>query len=165
MSAHPRRFVNGVAVHFSKALIYFIHAAVRSFDQAGIISEIVNRIIGILTLFRTKIDGAFSDEDMFYLRSCGAHLNLLIYHLCKTNKSSTSISDWDLEAMRQQYALTNRETQLLARIYQYYNIDEMARELGITEHTVQKHLQNLFKKMNVSSRWDILRISSRLHHF
>ena len=122
-------------------------------------------ILGILTLFRTKIDGAFSDEDMFYLRSCGAHLNLLIYHLCKTNKSSTSISDWDLEAMRQQYTLTNRETQLLARIYQYYNIDEMAQELGITEHTVQKHLQNLFKKMNVSSRWDILRISSRLHHF
>ena len=64
--------------------------------------------------------------------------------------------------MRQQYALTNRETELLAQIYQYYNIDEMARELGITEHTVQKHLQNLFKKMNVSSRWDILRISSRL---
>lgn len=123
------------------------------------------KILGVLTLFRTKIDGAFSDEDMFYLRSCGAHLNLLLHNLCTTKKSSNSISDSDLEAMRQQYALTNRETELLSRIYQYYNIDEMARELGITEHTVQKHLQNLFKKMNVSSRWDILRVSSRLHHF
>lgn len=117
-------------------------------------------ILGVLTLHRTKIDGIFSDEEMFYLRSCGTHLNLLIHHILEYKENTGYISETDLETLRTKYTLTNRETQLLSLIHQYYNIDEMAQKLQITEHTVQKHLQNLFKKMNVASRWDVLRIRS-----
>ena len=31
---------------------------------------------GILTLFRTKIDGDFTDDDMFFFRSLGKHINV-----------------------------------------------------------------------------------------
>lgn len=115
-------------------------------------------ILGVLTLFRTRIDGTFSDEEMFYLRSCGTHLNLLINRILEKKEPCHTVTPSDIEALHLQYSLTSRETQLLSLIYQYYNIEEMADELQITTHTVQKHLQNLFKKMNVSSRWDILRI-------
>lgn len=118
------------------------------------------RILGVLTLFRTRIDGIFTDEDMFYLRLCGTHLNLVINQMLENKKSVYSKSEADIEVLAQKYSLTNREMQLLSMVYQYYNIDEMASELEITENTVQKHLQNLFRKMNVTSRWDILRIQT-----
>lgn len=117
------------------------------------------KALGILTLFRTRIDGAFSDEDIFFLRSCGAHLNLLIHHLQSQRVSGSSATD--IEFLKQNYSLTNRESELLTLILSYCTIEEMAHKLKITEHTVQKHLQNLFRKMNVSSRWDILRLSCK----
>ena len=117
------------------------------------------KALGILTLFRTRIDGTFSDEDMFFLRSCGAHLNLLIHHLQNPRISGGSAPD--AEFLKQQYCLTNRESELLSLTFSYCTIEEMAQKLDITEHTVQKHLQNLFKKMKVSSRWDILRLSCK----
>lgn len=115
------------------------------------------QILGVLTLFRTRIDGVFMDEDMFYLRSCGFHLNLLIHRILQDKETYRTVTEDDIRKMKLRYSLTGRETQLLAMIYRYYNIDEMAAELHITEHTVQKHLQNLFKKMNAASRWDVLR--------
>ena len=35
---------------------------------------------------------------------------------------------------------------------------EIADALGIRENTLQKHLQNLFRKLNVTSKWEILRL-------
>ena len=116
------------------------------------------RILGVLTLFRTRIDGVFSDEDMFYLRSCGSHLNLLVNHILDSTNAAHTITASELDSLQQKYSLTGREAQLLSMIYQYFNIDEMAEKLQITENTVQKHLQNIYRKMGVTSRWDILRI-------
>lgn len=116
------------------------------------------KILGVLTLFRTKIDGTFSDEDMFYLRSCGMHLNLRIDTMIHAQKPLSTITRAELEALKLKYRLTARETELLSLIYEYNTINEMAERLSITEYTIQKHLQNIFNKMNVSSRWAILKI-------
>ena len=35
---------------------------------------------------------------------------------------------------------------------------EIAQSLGIRENTLQKHLQNIFRKTNVTSRWELLRL-------
>ena len=57
--------------------------------------------------------------------------------------------------------LTNRELQIAEQIYQYRNNDEIAGSLGIRENTLQKHLQNIFRKTNVTSRWELLRFRMR----
>ncbi|NSK76881.1 helix-turn-helix transcriptional regulator [Blautia massiliensis] len=54
--------------------------------------------------------------------------------------------------------LTARELQIAEQIFQYRNNDEIAQSLGIRENTLQKHLQNIFRKTNVTSRWELLRL-------
>ena len=40
------------------------------------------------------------------------------------------------------------------------NNDEIARSLTIKETTLQKHIQNIFRKCQVSSKWELLRLLS-----
>ena len=50
------------------------------------------RLLGLLTLYRTSIDGAFTTDDMFFIRSLGMHLNAVMHRLLDT-KPVRSISD------------------------------------------------------------------------
>ena len=107
-------------------------------------------LLGILTLFRTEKDGPFTNEDMFYLQAIGMHLNAVLYQITHSLPQ------------------TNDLKQTLARLkntcqqsYQYRNNDEIAGSLGIRENTLQKHLQNIFRKTNVTSRWELLRFRMR----
>ncbi|MGN0483594.1 MAG: LuxR C-terminal-related transcriptional regulator [Lachnospiraceae bacterium] len=117
------------------------------------------KLYGLLTLFRVKADGDFTNEDLFYLRALGPHLNAVLYRLCTPSPSS---SDQDLSsqlvALQQEYKLTNREAQLLNLIFLYRTNAEIADEMQIQENTIQKHMQNIFRKMNVSSKWELLRL-------
>lgn len=113
------------------------------------------KFLGIVTLFRTKIDGAFTEEDMFYLRSFGIHLNVVINHLSAESINATSTNT--IQELQKTYELTNRETELLKMIFEYKNNQEITELCSIQENTLQKHLQNIFRKMNVSSKWDLLK--------
>jgi DNA-binding NarL/FixJ family response regulator len=48
--------------------------------------------------------------------------------------------------------LTGRELQVLALVATGRNNREIAEELSISDHTVRRHLQNIFAKAGVSSR-------------
>lgn len=121
------------------------------------------KMLGVLTLFRTNIDGAFSDDDMFYLRSLGLHLNAVVHRLCAF-PSRTWETERLIGELRIQYQLTGREEQILTFLYDYRNNNEIAEALGISEHTLQKHLQNIFRKMHISSKWELLRLT-RSHSY
>ena len=60
--------------------------------------------------------------------------------------------------MKDRYCLTGREVEILSHLYQFETNAEIADTLGIRENTLQKHLQNLFRKLNVTSKWEILRL-------
>lgn len=115
--------------------------------------------LGILTLFRTKIDGSFNDDDMFYLRSMGLHLN---YALNRINNMLSDTSDNDmkkhLENLKEKYNLTPRESEILSLIFEFRGNDEIAELLNIQENTLQKHMQNIFRKTNAASRWKLLQL-------
>ena len=42
-------------------------------------------------------------------------------------------------------------------LFRFYSNDEIASKMEISENTIQKHLQNLFRKLNVSSKWELLK--------
>lgn len=113
------------------------------------------KFLGVLTLFRTRVDGCFTEEDMFYLRSFGMHLNLAMYHILE-NPVDENRQD-NLTSLAGQFDLTNRETEILSLIFEFKTNIEIAEELDLRENTVQKHNQNIFRKMNVSSKWELLR--------
>ena len=112
-------------------------------------------LLGVLSLFRTKIDGEFSDEDMFYLRSLGMHLNAVLYKITTDSENKVS-KRASIEGLQKQYGLTVREAQILELIFQFQNNEEIVEKLAIKENTLQKHMQNIIRKMNASSKWDLL---------
>ena len=117
-----------------------------------------NKLLGILTLFRTKIDGTFSDGDMFLLRSLGPHLNAVVYKLLVLNTAQTNGQNtFHIDELADTYHLTPKETELLTQIFSFKSNEEIADEMNISTNTFQKHLQNIFRKLNVSSKWELLK--------
>lgn len=62
-----------------------------------------------------------------------------------------------VEDIRKHYGLTARETQILERIMQFDSNEEIAEEYDISSLTVQKHIQNLLRKLEVSSRLELFK--------
>lgn len=62
-----------------------------------------------------------------------------------------------MEDIRKHYGLTARETQILERILQFDSNEEIAEEYDISSLTVQKHILNLLRKLEVSSRLELFK--------
>ena len=54
------------------------------------------------------------------------------------------------------FGLTSRELQVIALIVAGYTNKDLARKLGISEHTVKHHLTNTFDKLGVSNRLELV---------
>lgn len=52
-------------------------------------------------------------------------------------------------------ALTERQSQIANMIADGYKNQEIAKELGLSFHTVKNHIHNIFDTMRVKSRLDI----------
>lgn len=111
------------------------------------------KFLGVITLFHTKKDSPFTEEDISLLRSLGRHLNL-IYGKFLPNVSSVSLGIGTKKISKDMH-LTRRETEILQLVYQTKGNSEICELLHITEHTLQKHLQNIYRKLNISSRLEL----------
>ena len=116
------------------------------------------RLLGLLTLYRTRIDGAFATDDMFYMRALGMHLNAVMHRILTPAPATPVVNQAHLTVLQKKYALTGRETEILSHLYRFESNTEIADALGIRDNTLQKHLQNLFRKQGVASKWEILRL-------
>jgi DNA-binding NarL/FixJ family response regulator len=72
--------------------------------------------------------------------------------------SSEAVSDqFDLNALRQQYRLTRRETAVLRHLLDGLSNQEISEELGIAVQTVKDHLSIIYGKHGVQDRFSLLR--------
>jgi DNA-binding CsgD family transcriptional regulator len=58
------------------------------------------------------------------------------------------------------HKLTKRETQICGFIAQDMDVKAVAGYLGISEHTCKRHLENIYRKLGISRRRDLLNILS-----
>lgn len=58
--------------------------------------------------------------------------------------------------LRQQIGLSERETEVLARLIRGEQTKQIAFTLGISVHTVRRHIESLMAKLNTSSRATLL---------
>ncbi|MCD7855043.1 MAG: LuxR C-terminal-related transcriptional regulator [Clostridiales bacterium] len=113
------------------------------------------QLLGVLTLFRTKTDGAFEEGELFFLRALGQHLNRVMYSIINKKTGSEVISSKDLAL---KFGLTRREEEILRLVSEYKSNDEIAETLDIRQNTIQKHLQNIFRKTNTASKLELIRL-------
>ena len=113
-------------------------------------------VYGILTLYRKNSDGAFNDNDVFYLHSLNKHINYLFHSLLDTIPSISGTSK--LEELTNTFLLTRRESEIMGYIRQCLSDDEILINIPVSKHTLQKHIQNIYRKCGVSSRRELLRL-------
>lgn len=70
----------------------------------------------------------------------------------------TASSQVDLNAVRREFGLTRRETDLVRFVLDGRTNQEISRECGIIEQTVKDHLSNVYRKMDVKNRVALLRL-------
>ena len=58
------------------------------------------------------------------------------------------------------YSLTPREKEIVALILTGETNAVIARNLFISESTVKKHINNVFRKLGITSRWELLKLIS-----
>lgn len=127
------------------------------YDSLQYASVYQERLLGILTLFRTREMGTFSADEAFLMNAIGMHLNLVLFRLSQSRQEHGDLKQ-TMEALQTQYHLTPRELEIAQQVFLFRDNDEIAAALGIRSNTLQKHLQNIFRKTNVASRWELLRL-------
>ncbi|MGA3328410.1 MAG: helix-turn-helix transcriptional regulator [Terriglobia bacterium] len=69
---------------------------------------------------------------------------------CQVNASYVPIEG------RQDFGLTARERQVIALVSASYTNKDVAEKLGISQNTAKHHLSNVFDKLGVSNRLELL---------
>lgn len=114
------------------------------------------KFFGVVTLFHTREDPPFSEDDIALLKSLSRHLNYA-FSRPAPGSSSLEIPAVDLTKIPEGEHLTPRENEILGLIYRMKTNQEICEQLRITDNTLQKHLQNIYRKLNISSRLELFR--------
>ncbi|MCC6093872.1 MAG: helix-turn-helix transcriptional regulator [Eubacterium sp.] len=134
------------------------------------------KFLGVITLFRTKEDPPFTDDDITLLKSLDKHLNYIYGHLLLSGSSDGQGQDSSREAKKEalptdqaehlmeQAGLTRRESEIVRLVMQAISNDQICRQLHITANTLQKHMQNIYRKFHISSRLELFRTLGGTDH-
>lgn len=115
-----------------------------------------NRILGVFNLFRNETLGDFKEKDIYILNVLKGHIANIIYNLCS---KKAEVKDFDrFDYVKNKYELTKRECEILKLISKGLLNNEIGDTLSISLSTVKKHIYNLFNKMGVNSRTQLVNL-------
>lgn len=111
--------------------------------------------LGLLALYKSREMGDFSEEEQFLLQLMGEHLNV---RFCREQRKVAVVST-ELKsryAYIAKYHLTEREAEILGLILSGLDNADIATRLVVSPNTLKKHLQNIYRKIGVGSRIQLL---------
>ncbi len=113
-------------------------------------------LYGSITLFRDEIED-FSEEDVFVLQILTEHItaNLSCLYPNGIKKSPAFHCSDD---MVEKYHVTPRENEIISLIFKGLTNREIGETLFITENTVKKHLNTIFRKLNIRTRAQLVQM-------
>ena len=110
-----------------------------------------------LALYRTREEGLFTEQDTFCLRALANHINLA-WGRCLRGRKESAAAGRSMEELTAEYQLTRREEEILGLVFRELNNEEILEKITISQNTLHKHLQNLYRKCGVSSRLGLLKL-------
>ena len=119
---------------------------------AGIILAENNKLVGELTLFRSKLQGDFSERDVCILDILREHLEIRLQLSTEVKYDTSYIKHLQLLKI----GLTQREIEILELIINDYSTDDISTKLNISIHTTKKHLSNIYSKLDISNRLQLV---------
>ncbi|HEX3026169.1 MAG TPA: helix-turn-helix transcriptional regulator [Clostridia bacterium] len=126
---------------------------------AGGFSVMEKKILyGSANLFRCREHGDFTAHELEILRILNTHISKRFHYLFPSGLTQSA------EATPESinfHALTSREMEVMECICEGLLNKEIADKLKISEFTIKKHIGNIFRKMNVTNRYQLM---SKIYH-
>jgi len=111
-------------------------------------------LYGSITLFRAS-DQDFTDEEMYILQLLTEHITASFTRKYP-NGIRKSLSCKCDDGLIEKYHITIRENEIISLIFKGLSNREIANNLYITENTVKKHINTIFRKLNVRTRTQLV---------
>ena len=109
--------------------------------------------LGSIALYRTSKAGDFSNKDMYILEQIFTHLQNRLSEIADELNSNNSPY-----ILKSKYKITEREADIIKKIFDGKTNAEIAECLYISENTVKKHISSIFSKCNISNRAKLIRL-------
>ncbi|WP_419824889.1 LuxR C-terminal-related transcriptional regulator [Anoxybacterium hadale] len=146
----------------SEVLYKEMYAPVGIHYSAQLSISLHDSFLGIISLYRNKADGDFSDDNLFILELLKEHLAFRLYHNTSLLQSSASDlkgkTHYDTSHYITQFHLTVREVEVLGLLLGGLSGTRICEVLCISPHTLKKHTLSIYKKLSVSSRWELFHL-------
>ncbi|GHV11763.1 hypothetical protein FACS1894219_03470 [Clostridia bacterium] len=126
----------------------------------GIVFIKEEKTLGILNIFRVNELGDFSEKDLKILRIVKDHIANIIYSLRRNSKTLDGKITINPEDMSK-YNLSNRESEIIQMLLDGKSNRDICDVLFISLSTVKKHVYNIFNKLGINSRTQILKMLKR----
>ncbi len=112
--------------------------------------------LGVVSLYRTKDEGDFLENEVFILNLIKDHLALRLYPNIHS-KTSFSPKSPKITEYEKKYEMTKKEIEVLELLLKGHTNDEISAFLYISPNTLRKHLTHIYKKIGISSRWELFK--------
>lgn len=126
---------------------------------AGMIICSDEKFLASVAIYRSQKKGDFTDRDLFILEQFLPHLQIVFEENPQFSKKADDMPSY---LLKNRYRLTEREIQVTHYIHKGFSNSEIACELGISLNTVKKHIYNIFQKLEVSSRAQLISFLNEL---
>lgn len=123
-----------------------------------------NEPIGLLQLFRDSQSEDFSKREIFIMEQIYKHLAYRLNYESKKSSTRFFYGKGYVERIRRQYQFTDREMELFGYAVKGFTNIEIAEKVNISIHTVKKHFHNIYDKMGVSGRVELLNTLPRSYN-
>ncbi len=142
-------------VEFERSQYYQLMG--QSMYYRAIIPLVVrDRQAGIIGILKTKEEGAFTKEEMFFLRKASPFISAMYkYSLERENPlfSTRATRTEDIIIRRAKtLGLTRRETEVALLIVKGFSNDQISEALSISNHTTKTHIENIYLKAGTNRR-------------
>lgn len=127
------------------------------FYGAGLLLIRNNRISGILELFRGSDIADFNEKDVYVLNVLKAHIENIIFNVVQMSRKQ-AMTEKSMKSMKERYDLTDREYEILKLLNNGCSNKEICDKLVISPSTVKKHIYNIYSKMGVKSRAQLINL-------
>ncbi len=128
----------------------------------GIIIANKGSLLAEITFFRTETQGNFTDKELYILDILKKHLEIRLFIQNNTDgETRGSLTDHkSLKLIAS--GLTNREIEIVSLIAKGLNTSQISEQLSISVYTAKKHVNNIFRKLKINSRLQLIKLFSEL---
>lgn len=123
----------------------------------GIIIIKNSNLFGIVNLFRSKEWGDFTEKECYILEILKPHITNLIIKSIKYKDNSLFNKNM-IDQRLNQLPVTSREREIILLILKGNSNADICKNLGVSLSTVKKHIYNIFLKLNINSKLDLIKM-------